>query len=325
MVQTSKAAVTQNLMRWLLVLGLAAGATVSLRVMNDTRPSRVDTLLDAPVIPADIQRVLSLGFRSALADVSYLQAVQIFGDKRYMHSRQETKQRQALAVYRLLDDATQLDANFNYAYVFGANTVPLNTMEGTALNVDETVALLRRGAANGGHDWRIPFYLAYFLTSYAGDLHDAAEAMAEAGRRPGRPDYIPLLATRLAAEGGAVEAGIQIARAMAANTDNADLRRQYAERVTLLEMERDLRSLEGAIQRYKESTGHLPAALTDLVSARLLPALPQEPHGGRYILELPAGTVRSSAAERMRLPELIEKGIQTNVAARQHPSEQTRK
>lgn len=301
----------------LLALGLAVGVALSLHEMGLSRPSRVDTLLDAPLIPADIESVLSLGFRSLLSDVSYLEAVQLFGDKHYMKVRLQTKQRHALAVYRLLDEATLLDPAFNYAYVFGANTIPVPTYEGNALNVDETITLLRRGVANGGHDWRIPFYLSFFLSSYVGDLKGSAEAMAEAARRPGRPAYVPLLATRLAAEGGAIEAGIQIAKAMAANTDSSDMRRQYVERVNLLTMERDLRSLESAIQRYKDASGHLPASLGDLVTAKILPSIPPEPHGGTYVLELPAGTVRSSAAERLRLPELIEKTIHDNVIARQ--------
>jgi hypothetical protein len=300
----------------LLTIGLAAGAAISLHAASLSRPSRVDTLLDAPVIPADIERVLSLGFRSLLSDVSYLQAVQIYGDRRYLKVRMETKQRHALAVYRLLDDATLLDPAFNYAYVFGANTIPVPTLEGTALNVDETVALLRRGMANGGQDWRIPFYLSYFLSSYLGDLRGSAEAMAEAARRPKHPEYVPLLATRLAAEGGAIEAGIQIAKAMAANTDSSDLRRQYVERVNLLTMERDLRALEGAIERYRQADGHPPAALQELVTKGLIPAIPPEPHGGTYELVLPEGSVRSSAAQRLRLPDLVEKGIQENVNAR---------
>ena len=64
-------------------------------------------------------------------------------------------------------------------------------------------------------------------------------------------------------------------------------------------MERDLRSIEDAAQRYREIHGLPPRSVHALVVAGLLKAVPREPHGGHYVIEAD-GTARSTAAERLR-------------------------
>src|SRR5690349_107999 len=81
---------------------------------------------------------------------------------------------------------------------------------------------------------------------------------------------------------------------------NEDVTRQeWQDRVNALHMERDLRSIEDAVQRYREAHGVPPHGLHALVGAGLLPAMPREPHGGRYVIDAD-GTPRSTAAERLR-------------------------
>jgi len=65
-------------------------------------------------------------------------------------------------------------------------------------------------------------------------------------------------------------------------------------------MERDLRAIEDAAQRYREMKGVQARSVRALVSAGLLPGAPLEPHGGHYVLE-GDGTARSTAAERLRV------------------------
>ncbi|MBI5419768.1 MAG: hypothetical protein HZA60_06755, partial [Deltaproteobacteria bacterium] len=57
-------------------------------------------------------------------------------------------------------------------------------------------------------------------------------------------------------------------------------------------VERDIQSLERAVEAYRARYGVLPAALSDLARAGFLRKVPPEPHGGRYLLS-PDGEVRS--------------------------------
>src|SRR5438067_571833 len=66
-----------------------------------------------------------------------------------------------------------------------------------------------------------------------------------------------------------------------------------------LHMERDLRTIEDAAQRYREAKGVPARSVQALAAAGFLPVVPREPHGGRYVLESD-GLARSTGAERLR-------------------------
>jgi hypothetical protein len=82
-----------------------------------------------------------------------------------------------------------------------------------------------------------------------------------------------------------------------ANED--ETRKTWQDRVDALHMERDLRAIEDAAQRYREIKGMPPRSVPALVAAGFLPGIPPEPHGGHYVLE-GDGTARSTAVERLR-------------------------
>lgn len=298
---------------------LAAGAGATLRLARQTAPSTLEAVLDAPTLPSSVKQVLSLGFRSVAADLGYLQAIQIYGDRSFLSAPLDERRHRSLVIARLLEDATELDPRFDYAYVFAANAIPVARPDGSLLNIEETIGLLRKGTRNGGSDWRLPFYLSYYLSTHLGDIPGAAEAMAEAARRPKRPEYVPLLATRLAAAGGSIETGIQLAEALAAQAETDEDREPYLERVRLLRMERDIRELGAALQAYETRVGHPATTLQELVTAGVIATLPAEPHGGTYLLDAATKTVRSSAAERLKLPKTVEEEIQNHLKASQRP------
>lgn len=283
---------------------LVAWGVLALRaVAVQTRPPSVDAVLAAPALPADVLGVLALGFDSAAADVNYLAAIQIFGDRIPRGATRDYVIKRSLAISRLVDMTTDLDPLFNYAYIFGAVVIPLPNGDGTAENVAPTLALLEKGVRTAGPDWRIPFHLAYLNSTYTGDFQRAATAMAEAARRPGHPEYLPLLATKLAAEGGDIETGIDVAQAMLASAETDEAREEYEDRIRLLYMERDLRQIEKAARGFHDREGHYPSTVQELEQAGLLSPGLEEPHGGEYLIDPDTGVARSSVAKRLRIAQ----------------------
>lgn len=284
-----------------LFAGLVALAAVLVPVLERHRPSEVDAILDAPLLPATAARLLSFGFRSAIADVTYLQAIQVFATPQKHDLSMEQLVRKGLATYRLLDYTTNLDPHFAYAFVFAANAIPVEREDGSAANVEEAARLLERGVRESKPDWRIPFHLAFLRSAYLGDYAGAAEAMKVAVERKGGPPYLPLLATRLAAQGGAVETGLALAAAMRDNATDEKQREIFDNRVRLLELERDLRLIEKAAERFIATYGYRPASVDALLRARVLDRIPMEPFGGRYYYDPLTGQARSTAKGRMRV------------------------
>jgi len=289
-----------------IALLCAAVACVGvLESARSRRPSALDAALAAPALPAGVARTLSLGFASAVADVAYLQAIQVFGTRTAPRgddrARDDETRRRAHAVFRLLDYVTDLDPAFRYAYVFGAVAVPSPLVSGGAAGAEEAAALLEKGVREVPDDWRLPFHLGFIHAEYRGDFAAAASAMAEAGRRPGRPSFVPPLATRLAAAGGSIETAVALARAMVGQAPDDEQRGEYMERLRLLELERGCLQVEIAAAIFREAHGRLPARAGELVAEGLLDSEPPEPHGGRIELDPATGAARSTAAERLRL------------------------
>lgn len=285
---------------------------------RDHRPSDIDALLDVPAVPSAATRLLTLGLQSAAADLHYMQAIQLYGDQAQTRGSEAEKSRRSSAIARLLEYATDLDPRFVYAYVFGAMAIPVPLFDGGADQVPAAISLLRKGT-DAVHDWRIPFNLAYLAATYEARFDEAARYMAEAASRPGRPAYVPLLATRLAAHGSSLDTSIGLARAMLDAADTDEQKADLEKRILLLTMERHLRAIEAAVRAFHARNERFPTSLDELVSSGLLPSVPPEPHGGRYTLDPTTGVASSTGAERLRLPKSVTEEIErhTRPAAEQ--------
>ena len=125
--------------------------------------------------------------------------------------------------------------------------------------------------------------------------------MLRASKLPGRPPYLPLLATRLAAEAGNPEVALSFLGEMERQTYDFQIKEQLQTRMMELVVERDIKILQTAVIQYTKMTSHAPRHLAQLVSAGMLTALPQEPFGGEYQYNAKSGEIVSSTRpERLR-------------------------
>ncbi|HWE26084.1 MAG TPA: hypothetical protein VG496_19265 [Myxococcales bacterium] len=283
-----------------VLLASFAVATYALRWRADAlRPVKEAARFDIPALPADIARPFSFGLRSVVADVMFLQAIQVHGSQRKARTAEEGAADDR-AINRLLTYATDVDPKFAGAYRFAGNAMPRHTTDGKATNVLQARAILKKGVLERPDDWRIPFTLGFIETYYLGEFAEAAHHLAQAARAPGSPAYVAFLATRAAAEGGDLDFGFQLANAMAAQANEESTQKEWQRRLLDLRMERDLRTIDAAVERYRQRLGRAPGSLQELVRAGDLDRIPAEPHGGRYELDS-SGEARSTAGERLRI------------------------
>jgi hypothetical protein len=284
----------------LAAIVLSALAAFFLRNAAQVRlPSVEQNELSAPLFPAEVARPFSFGMSSFAADLSFLQAVQINGARRTSVNA-ATARPEDLSMARLLDYTTELDPRFCGAYRFTGDALPRHTLDGKATGVIATERLLRRGVTNCPDDWRVSFLLGFVESFYLGNMANSAQAMGEAARHPEAPPFVAFLATRLAADAGAVDMGERMAAAMEAQASDDESRQAWHERLLDLKMERHLREIEAAAARFAQREGHEPPTLPALVASGDLPRIPAEPHGGHYQLA-PNGQAVSSAAPRLRV------------------------
>ena len=282
-----------------LGFALALAASVLLRASAQNRaPASVESELDIPPIPGDVARALSFGFRSLLADTTLLQAIQLL-PQRHGDMAAEEAGRIDGRLFRLLEYAVEVDPKFAGAYRFAAAALPHETMDGKVYGAMKALQILEKGLRERPDDWHIGFLLGFLQSYYMRDFTSAGRSLATAAKQPGAPPWIGLLATRLAAQGGELQIATSLAEAMLVHANEEETRKEWQDRVDALHMERDLRAIEDAAQRYREVRGVPARSVQALATAGFLPEVPREPHGGRYVLESD-GIARSTAAERLR-------------------------
>lgn len=232
---------------------------------------------------------LSSVFRNFLADIVWLEAVQVSGN---MKMTREDYDR----LYELLNVVANFDPRFEIPYLLGGMLLGESPD-----HAQEALRILGRGRASHPGDWRFPFYIGYTYYFSLGDAGSAGESMMEAARLPGSATYLAGLASRMLAEARDPESAMSFLETIARQESDPARRSVLERRIREVAVERDLQILERAVERYLEKTGSLPSRLADLVREGALAEIPVEPNGGNYLLER-GGKVRSDrVAERLRV------------------------
>jgi hypothetical protein len=232
---------------------------------------------------------LSFGFRNFLADLAWLEAVQVSGARRMSPGDYDR-------LYHLIRTVINYDPRFVVPYILGGLMVG-----DSPSHVQEAVEILQLGRENHPRDWRLPFYVGYLRYFVLGDPVAGGEALGEAARIPGSPAYLPFLAARMLSEGRRPETAMAFLSAMTRQETDPVRREILERRMKEVIVERDIQDLERAAEAYREKTGAWPETLTDLVTAGFRARIPHEPNGGEYLLS-PGGKVRSSkAAQRLKV------------------------
>jgi hypothetical protein len=231
----------------------------------------------------------TLGFRNFLADIVWMEAVQVAG-KRVMTPAEYD------GLYELLTIEANFDPKFEIPYLLGGLVLGESPDHG-----HEALRILGRGKAEFPRDWRFPFYMGFTHYFSLGDAAAGGMAVAEAARLPGSAAYLPGLASRMLSEAKEPEAALRLLEPIVRQESDPARRAVLERRIREVTVERDLQMLERAVGKYREQTGNLPAELSDLVREGIVATIPPEPNRGSYLLEK-GGKVRSdTVSQRLRV------------------------
>lgn len=279
--------------------GLVCATAAARTAASAVRPAALQLALDAPPFPPEVARPFSFGLRSLVADLTFLEAIQIHGGRAQSVTLAEGMHDDRLLA-QLLTYSTDLDPKFRGAYRFAGDALPRNTIDGKAAGVFAAEALLQRGAVERADDWKIHFLLGFIDSYYLDKREAAAEQFAAAARIDGAPGYLGLLATRLAAHAGDLSFAEQLARTMLNEASEDSTRAAWEKRLIDIDSERRARMLDEAVARFRAKSGLVPATLDQLVVTGELPAIPPDPRGGSYFIDS-LGAVRSTSGDRLQV------------------------
>jgi hypothetical protein len=130
-------------------------------------------------------------FTVPVADAYWLYTIQYYGEHVDSDRRLDSLQ-------GMLDLVTKLSPHFKQAYFFGAFALL------DARRPDLSYALLKRGFRENQSDWHFPFYLGFFVYTFASNANKdaiAARWYERAAHLPGHLPSVPRLAAALYQEG----------------------------------------------------------------------------------------------------------------------------
>ncbi len=262
----------------------AATAVAHGALPSPTRAERAERLVPRP----ELARLLAFGFDALVADLYWLQAVQVVGGERGNPSRH------AELLGRLIDVTTHLDPWVDHPYRFAAVWMIDSPRSVRAAN-----RLLERGIAHHPRDWRNRFYLGFNHFFYLADPARAADELEEAVALPGAPLYLRRLVARLRADTAGLETAVAFLQELMRSSPDPHARAEYEKALEEIQTERIARVLDQAREAYRERRGRDIERVEDLLRGPdpVLAALPPEPHGWEWVLHPETGQIVSSYYE----------------------------
>ena len=227
----------------------------------------------------------SFGFRNFLADAVWLESVQVMGNLKMTRGDYDR-------LHELLNVVANFDPKFEIPYLLGGLVLGESPD-----HAQEALEVLERGRTNHPSNWQFPFYMGFTHYFSLGDPEMGGKAIGDAARMPGSPAYLAGLASRMLSEAREPEAAMVLLETIVRQESDPARRTVLERRIREVTVERDLQLLEGAVERYRERMGTVPRELSDLVRARILTGIPEEPNGGIYLMK-PGGEVRSSRVDQ---------------------------
>ena len=173
----------------------------------------------------------------------------------------------------LIKNVNAIDPKFSYPYAFATLILP-------SLNfTNEAIEIGKEGIKNADPDWRIPFYLATTYHIFLKDRANASLYFDIASNTPGAPEKIHSISARYGTSQTELDQTREIWTSIY-ETSNDELVTERAKRFIIhLDI---VGALKKAILLYKQRYGHYPPTIDDLVTAKILKALPQSPLGVKF-------------------------------------------
>ncbi|TWI77202.1 hypothetical protein LZ24_00002 [Desulfobotulus alkaliphilus] len=238
---------------------------------------RAGVLHDTPVgytLPSRVLYPMSLRFKGLVSNFVFLQTIMTLGEE--IGKQVPFGERHHNYLVSSIHTVTDLDPRFWDPYLFAVMTLTWDFED-----FDTARMFLEKAMKHKDTDWRPPYFLGFNCFYFLGDTACGAHYMGLASDKKGSPSYLPMLATRLAADAGTYKPAIFLLRQSIAETRHPSLLQHMKKRLEALEL---LDYLEEQIKIYYGKYKKYPESWEGMVVKGLLETLPKDPYGGELIM-----------------------------------------
>ncbi len=281
-------------------------SVLTLRAVDRARGEA--TLEEVLYVPsANTVKRMSLGYDGLMADLYWTRAVQYFGGKHKVRS----KQYQLLKP--LLEITTTLDPHLIVAYEFGSIFLSQTPPEGAG-DPQAAAELIKKGIQENPSQWRLYYSLGFIEWQELHNPQAASETFLKGSQIPGALIWMKVMAARLAQDADNPDTARYLWTNIYENSEDKMLKQNALRHLAALHVDEDVTFLQGYIERYRQQYGRYPASLQELQVAGWLRRLPLDPLGYPYLVR--DGRIEVSHPDDL---PFITKGLPPGYQASQRP------
>lgn len=265
---------------WSAIIGLPVlfAALFALQTRIDARTRSAAQQKEELLLQSGtLLKKVSLGYDALLADLYWTRTVQYYGT----NLDRGNSNYELLAP--LLNVTVTLDPKLIIAYRFGSIFLSEPPPIGPG-RADLAVQLIQRGIAANPGDWQLYFDLGFLYFWHFHDFEHAAVAYQQASEAPGSPEWLKVLAARMADRKEALEKSRIIWTQIFESSRDPMVRETALRHLTSLRVQLDEGWLNDASEDYRKRFGRYPASIEELIKVGLLRGVPLDPQGIPYLI-----------------------------------------
>jgi len=237
-------------------------------------------LRDVVLPDGEILKRLCLGYTNLGADLLWLRAVRYV----YAHNKGD---KQFTQLHRFFELITFLDPNYQVMYRIGGEAI-----REVAKDPETSVEFLREGIERFPANWEIAYELGRSYVAL-NRWQEATETFEKALEMPDAPAWISVHVAEGYYKQRKLEKALYWWEMIVVTTNSREIYTKAASKAMFIRALIGAKKIAEASSLYYEKYGHLPNAPEELVSARLLERIPEEPFNGNYIIDRGNFTVDS--------------------------------
>ncbi|NOR14916.1 MAG: hypothetical protein GQ544_04365 [Candidatus Aminicenantes bacterium] len=262
-----------------ILLVLSSAAFLGLRLKLDAIPRAEVPGASILYVPSGkFLQYASFGNSSLMADLIYLWSIQYFSNTQVLDRADHLEH-----VYSII---SELDPKYLDPYQIGA-LIAISE----AKDLGKALRILELGWEKNPDQWILPLEAGHYAEFLLKDYDLARKYYLIAMKIEGVPDFVERKVAASTYELGDYKAALQHWLEIYEGTDDQRIKSIANNHIYRTKAALDIETLGKALQIYKERFRTLPRDLKQLVTAGILPALPQDLDGEEYAYDPQTGEV----------------------------------
>ena len=228
-------------------------------------------------------KLVSAGFNNFVSDVLWFNTVSYFG-------KQYEAKRDFKWLNHMCDLVTSLDPRATPTMEFCAVMLSWSAKEPEKSNF-----LLSRAITNQPDYWRWYYLRAFNYWYFLDDPEKARDDLVAASHLQDAPAFIASMASRFILSDQDPKIAVDFLKEQVSRTKDENARTALIDKLNLAYITLHIFQLNQDVQVFEQKFGYRPTDLNEMVSKKLLVAIPKDPFGGNYYIDEQTKEIKTSS------------------------------